>query len=421
MFGLVLLRVPIAFALSMAVVPILILTPQVGPELLLQRMMIQFGSFVLLAIPFFIFAANIMTSAGLADRLVRFAKALVGWMPGGLAMVNVMVAILLGTVSASSNADVAAEGPIIIPAMVKQGYDVNFSVALTASSAVIGTIIPPSIMMVVWAGTLNISTGGLFLCGFIPGVFVGLSQMGLCLVMAYIRKYPTDKAFVPREVWDSGRECILSMFTPVIIIGGIMGGFFTPTEASVIAVMYSLLLGMLVYRTVTPKIFVERLAHTLKMASIILFCVGCAAIYAWVISYYHIPEFMVNALKNLTTSPTMMLFIIIGIFLLVGLFIDAVPAIIVFGPLLKPVAESVGIHPLHFAIVSVMSLAYGLITPPYGLCLLIACKVGNINCMQPMKEVLAFFASMMFPLIMVVFIPDIAFFIPKIFMPDLFR
>ena len=420
LLGLILLRVPVSFALAFAVIPVLIMTPAVGPVMLLQRMMIQFGSFILLAIPFFILAANIMNAAGITDQLMRFSQSIVGFLPGGTGHVNVLVSMIFAGISGSSNADAAGIGSVIIPAMVKEGYDVNFAVAVTACSAVMGVIIPPSILMVVWGGTLNVSVGGLFLAGFAPGVLIGLLQMGVVLIYAYKRKYPRKARFSIKEVWGSLQTSVLALITPVIIIGGIVGGFVTPTEASLIAVIYAIIVSMFVFRTVTVKSFLNLLLHTMRLSSVVLFAVGTAAIYAWVMAFYKIPDFLVAAVGALTTSPQVMLMIIVGIFLIVGMFIDGTPAIIIFAPLLRPLADSVGVHPLHFAIVGCVSVAYGLVTPPYGLCLLITSKIAKINCIQPLREVLAFLGVMFFVLILMIFIPEITLFIPRLFMPEIF-
>jgi tripartite ATP-independent transporter DctM subunit len=418
---LIILRVPVSFALAFAVIPILFFTPAVTPIMLLQRMMIQYGSFILLAIPFFILAANIMNSAGITNQLMRLAQSIVGFLPGGLGHINVLVSMIFAGISGSSNADAAGIGSVIIPAMIKEGYDTNFTVAVTACSAVMGVIIPPSIIMVVWGGVMNVSVAGLFMAGIIPGILIGLLQMVVVYIYAIKRNYPREARFSIKEVFLALKDSFLAILSPVIIIGGIVGGLVTPTEASLIAVLYSMLVGMLIFRTVSLKTFVKLVSDTARLASIVLFAVGTASIYAWVLSYYKIPTFLVKVVGALTTSPTIMLILVVVVFLIVGMFIDAVPAIIIFAPLLRPLAESVGIHPLHFAVVGCVALAYGLITPPYGLCLLITSEIAGINCMTPLKEVAVFLATMLFVLLLMIFIPDITLGIPKLFMPDMFK
>jgi tripartite ATP-independent transporter DctM subunit len=417
---LIILRVPVSFALAFAVIPILFFTPAVTPIMLLQRMMNQYGSFILLAIPFFILAANIMNRAGITNQLMRFAKSVVGFLPGGLGHINVLVSMIFAGISGSSNADAAGIGSVLIPAMVKEGYDTNFTVAVTACSAVMGVIIPPSIIMVVWGGVMNVSVAGLFMAGIIPGILIGLLQMTVVYIYAIKRKYPREARFSLKEVFLSFKDSILAMMSPIIIIGGIVGGFVTPTEASLIAVIYSILVGMLIFRTVSMKDFLSLISDTARLSSIVLFAVGTASIYAWVLSYYKIPDYLVSVVGAWTTSPVITLLLIVLIFLIVGMFIDAVPAIIIFAPLLRPIAENVGVHPLHFAIVGCVALAYGLITPPYGLCLLITSEIAGINCMTPLKEVGVFLLTMLFVLLLMIFIPDVTLLIPKLFIPEIF-
>jgi tripartite ATP-independent transporter DctM subunit len=424
MFGtlviLIALRVPISFALAFSVVPILILTPQVTPIMLLHRMMIQYGSFILLAIPFFVLAANLMNWSGITNMLLRLAQAMVGHLPGGLGHVNVVTSMIFAGISGSSNADAAGEGSIIIPAMRKAGYDVNYAVAVTACSAVMGVIIPPSIIMVVWGGVMNVSVSGLFLAGIVPGILIGLFQMGLTYYYAITRNYPRASEFSLAALGRAAKDAILAILTPVIIVGGVVFGIVTPTEAALIAVLYAMILGFLVYRTLTVKGFIQLLYETMMLSSVVLFCVGCAAIYAWVLAFYKIPQYLVKLLSAMTNDPTVMLLLIVVVFLIVGCFIDAVPAIIIFAPLLKPLAETVGIHPLHFAIVGCITLAYGLITPPYGLCLLITCQIAGINVVQPLREVAAFLAAMLVVLLLAVFFPMVSLGIPKLLMPSIF-
>lgn len=420
LLGLIVLRVPVSFSLAFAVIPILLIFPRVTPVMLLHRMMTQYGSFILLSIPFFLLAANIMNQSGITNKLIRFSKSLVGSFPGGLAHVNVLVSMLFAGISGSSNADAAGIGGVLIPAMVKEGYDKNFTVAVTACSAVMGVIIPPSITMVVWGGVMSTSVSGLFLAGFIPGVMIAGFQMILVLIYAWKRKYPTTAGFSLKEVGVSFKDSLLALFTPLIIVGGIVGGFFTPTEASLIAVLYSLVLGLFILRTLAFREVSPLLLQTAKLSSIVLFAVGTASIYAWVLAYFKIPQFLIDVIGSLTTSPTIMLFIFVIIFLIVGTFMDAVPAIVILGPLFKPLAEFVGIHPLHFAIVGVVTLAFGLVTPPYGLCLLIASEIAGINCMRAIKEVGAFLLVMLLVLVLIVIFPGLTLWIPRLFMPNLF-
>lgn len=424
MFGLlilfIVLRVPVSFSLALAVLPILFLESRIPPIMMLQRMMTSYGSFILLSVPFFLLAANIMNASGITNRLIRLSKSFVGMLPGGLGHVNVMVSMLFAGLSGSSTADAAGIGSVLIPAMIREKYDKQFTVAVTACSSVMGVIIPPSINMIIWGGVLNTSVAALFLAGLIPGVLIGLAQMALVVVYAKRRKYPKEVRINFREIRDSSRESVLALFTPILIIGGIVGGLVTPTEASLIAVVYSLFLGWVVYRSLKTKDIPELFLKTAKLASISLFAVGTASIYGWVLAYLRIPQFLISTLGFAVQSPTLMLFMIVVVFLVVGTFMDTIPAIVILGPLLNPLVQHAGIHPLHFAIVGVISLSFGLITPPYGLCLLIASDIAGINCMAAIKEVGAFLAAMLLVLALIVIFPDIALFVPRLLLPSLF-
>jgi len=420
LFILIFLRVPISYSLAMSVLPILFLAPRITPLMLLHRMMVQYGTIILVAIPFFLLSANLMNDSGITKKLMRFARSIVGFFPGGTAHINVLVSMLFAGISGSSTADAAGIGGVIIPAMIKEGYDKPFSVAVTACSAVMGNIIPPSITMIIWGGVMSTSVSGLFLSGFVPGIMIALFQMVLVAFYAHKRKYKIISKFSLEEVFLSFKDSILALFTPIIIIGGILFGIVTPTEASFVAVLYSLILGVIIYRTIPIKKVSPILLKTAKLASLVLFTVGTASIYAWVLAYFNIPKFLVIALSSLTTSPTIMLFIIALIFIIVGTFMDSVPAIVILGPLLKPIVEQVGIHPLHFGIVAIIAVAFGLFTPPYGITLLISSEIAGINCMEAIKEVSAFLLVMLVVLAIVILFPSISLFVPKLFIPSLF-
>jgi len=262
---------------------------------------------------------------------------------------------------------------------------------------------------------------GLFLAGFIPGVMIGIFQMVVVLYFAFKRNYPIQKRVTFRDFLTTARGALLPLLTPVIIIGGIIGGLFTPTEASAVAVLYSLLVGIGIYRKIKIKDIPAILLKTAKLAGLSLFALGTASIYSWVLAFYKIPTYLVSALSNISASPTLMLFIIVGVFVVVGTFMDALPAIFILAPLLGPLAEHSGISPLHFAITSCVALAFGLITPPYGLCLLIASEIAGINSMKALKEVGIFLAAMLIILSLIIAIPDISLGIPRLVLPGLFQ
>ncbi len=415
--GLIAIRVPVAFALGLACVPVFFIDPRLTPFLLLNEMMKSYNSFILLAVPFFLLAANLMNFAGITDKLIELARTSVGHLPGGLAHVNVAVSMLFAGISGSSTADAAGVGGVLIPAMKKEGYDAPFTVAITACSSVMGVIIPPSILMIVWGGVISVSIGGLFLAGVVPGLLIALSLMGAVLLYARRRGYPiTARASGGQFLRALGRA-LIPLMMPAIIIGGIVGGIFTATEASVVAVLYALVLGVLVYRTLplvqVPRVFYE----SARFAAITLFCVGTASAFGWVLAYFHVPRLFVDMVAGMGGGVTSVGFIVAACFLVVGCFIDAIPAIIILGTILAPLAESVGMHPVHFAIIGVISISFGLVTPPYGLCLLISASLGGITIRQAFRDTVLLLLPMLAVLVFVILLPDAILALPRWIMP----
>lgn len=417
-FVLLVLRVPVAFALGLACVPVFFIDDRLSPSLLLGEMLKSYNSFLLLAIPFFLLAANLMNEAGITDRLVHLARTMVGHLPGGLGHVNVVVSMLFAGVSGSSTADAAGVGGVMIPAMKQQGYDARFSAALTACASVMGVIIPPSILMVVWGGVISVSIGGLFLAGVLPGVLIGLSLMGAVIVYARKRSYPVFARSSLRAFGAAFVKAIVPLLTPGIIVGGIVGGLFTPTEASIVAVLYAAFLGLVVYRALSLREFLKVLYESSRFAAISLFCIGTASAFGWLMAYFHIPQLFVDWVSGWGGGVTSVGLIVAGAFLTIGCFIDAIPAIIILGTMLAPLADSVGMHPLHFAIVGVISIAFGLVTPPYGLCLLIACSLGGVTIREVLNDTLLLLLPMLAVLLLVILMPDLMLALPRAVMPN---
>lgn len=414
---LVVLRVPVAFALALAVVPVFFIEDRLTPVLLMREMFKSYNAFVLLAVPFFLLAANLMNAAGITDRLIRLASAMVGHLPGGLGHVNVVVSMMFAGISGSSTADAAGIGSLMIPQMKKQGYDASFAVAITACSSVMGVIIPPSILMIVWGGLMSISIGGLFLAGVVPGILIAGSQMLTVYVYAKRRGYPV---YVRSTFWElmlATASASLALMTPLIIVGGIVGGFFTPTEASVVAVIYSLVLGVAVYRSVGLTALPGILYESGRFAAISLFCIGTASAFGWCLAYFKIPAALVEQIAVMGLGVIGTGIMVALSFLLIGMFIDAIPAIIILGTVLFPVTQHVGMHPIHFAIIGVISLAFGLVTPPYGLCLLIAASIGKIRLVDALRDVLVILFPMILVLGLIIVFPDIILALPRLIMP----
>ncbi len=418
---LIFIRIPVAFALGLSTIPVVLLELRLTPFIVLDRMFQSYNSFILLAVPFFLLAANLMNSGKVTDRLIELARVLTGWMPGGLGHVNVAVSMLFAGISGSSTADAAGIGKILIPAMQKEGYDTRFAVAITACSSVMGVIIPPSILMIVWGGVMQVSVGALFLGGAIPGLMIGLALMATVYGFAKARNYPVTASPNWSEFWAAWKGAALALLTPVFVIGGIVGGLVTPTESAIIAAGYALILGMFVYKTVTPKDLGGILYDTARFAAISLFAIGTASAFGWLLSFYNAPRLIVSVLTAWEFGPFGTALLIAALFLIFGLFIDAIPTIIILGTVLMPVAQAGGVDPIAFAIIGIVSLAFGLVTPPYGLCLLISASIGGLNVVQVLREVVFILAPMLIILILLAAFPEIILWLPKTIMPGAFQ
>ena len=416
-FLLLVLRVPVAFALGLACLPIFLIEDRLTPQNLVQETFNAYNSFILLAVPFFLLTANLMNVGGITTRLVRLSRDLVGHFPGGLAQVNVVLSIFFAGISGSSTADAASQSKIFIEAQRKEGYDDSFSVAITAVSAVLAVIIPPSILMIVWGGLLTVSIGGLFMAGIIPGLLIGLVQMATVHVYAKLRNYPTYPRATLIETIKAIGVSIPALMTPIIIIGGKVFGWFTATESACIAVLYAAVLTMVVYREMDWKGLHSALLETGRLAGVALFCVGTASAFGWLLAYYQIPKALLAGVATWGMGPMATGFFIAGVFLVVGCFLDAIPAIVIVGTVLEPLAKSVGLDPIHFAMIGIVSLAFGLVTPPYGLCLMISAHVAGMRVVDTLKDVFIMLIPMLAVLALVIMWPDLVLFLPKLFPP----
>ena len=416
-FVLLLLRVPVAIALGLACLPVLAIEDRLSPMTLVQETFNAYNSFILLAVPFFLLTANLMNVGGITDRLVRLSRALVGHFPGGLAQVNVVLSIFFAGISGSSTADAASQSKLFIEAQRKEGYDDSFSVAITAVSAVLAVIVPPSILMIVWGGLLTVSIGGLFLAGIIPGLAIGLVQMATVHVYAKLRGYPTYPRSSLMEAVKAAGVAVPALMTPVIIIGGKIFGWFTATESACIAVLYAGTLSVFVYREMNLKGLNSALLDTGKLAGIALFCVGTASAFGWLLAYYQIPKALLAGVSAWGMGAVETGFFVAAVFLVVGCFLDAIPAIIIVATILEPLTKAVGMDPIHFAMIGIVSLAFGLVTPPYGLCLMIACSIAGIRMRDALKDTLIMLLPMLAVLALVIMWPSFSLFLPRLFPP----
>jgi tripartite ATP-independent transporter DctM subunit len=414
-------RVPVAFALGLASLPVLLIEERLSPMVLFNEMFKAYNSFILLAVPFFLLTANLMNSGGITDRLMKLSRTMVGHFPGGLAQINVLLSVFFAGISGSSTADAASQSKLFIDAQVKEGYDLSFSIAITAVSAVLAVIIPPSILMVVWGGVLSVSIGALYLAGIIPGVLIGLAQMATVHAYAKKRHYPVYPRATFKEFLISCVESVPALMTPVIIVGGILLGWFTATESAAVAVLYAAVLSIFIYREMNRGQLIEAVTETGRLAAVALFCVGTASVFGWLLAYYQIPKALLANVQAWGLGQTGVGFLIAAVFLVVGCFLDAIPAIIIVGTTLEPVVTAVGMHPVQFAIIGIVSLAFGLVTPPYGMCLMISCAVAKVRLRYALKDTVIMLIPMLLVLVAIILWPEIPLILPKLLSPELLK
>src|SRR5436190_3607946 len=419
--GLLIIRVPVAFALGLACVPILLIEPRLSPLVLFNETFKSYNSFILLAVPFFLLTANLMNIGGITDRLVALSRSMVGHWPGSLAQINVVLSVFFAGISGSSTADAASQSKIFIDAQTKEGYDLSFSIAITAVSAVLAVIIPPSILMIVWGGVLSVSIGALYLAGILPGLLIAAAQMATVHVYAKLYRYPVYPRATLREFFCSAAQSVPALMTPFIIVGGILLGWFTATESACVAVIYAAVLSIFVYREMDLKQLYRALAETGRLSAVALFCVGTASAFGWMLAYYQIPRALLANVTAWDMGITEVGFFIAFVFLVVGCFLDAIPAIIIVGTTLEPLARSVDMHPVQFAIIGIVSLAFGLVTPPYGLCLMIACAVAKVRLRYALKDTLIMLMPMLIVLAALIIWPELVLWLPRLISPELLK
>lgn len=411
-----LIGLPVFFALLAAPGIMLWLNGQERDITLLYRNVFNgIDSFPLMAIPFFMLAGELMNKSGITSRLVEFAHAIMGHLRGGLAHVNILSSMLFAGLSGSAVADTSALGSMLVPAMVKQGYSRRFSAAITAASSVIGPIIPPSGIMIIYAYVMGESVAALFLAGIVPGVLVGVSLMLLVKYMANTRDFPVASA---RYSWSERKTASLRAFfplmTPLIILGGILLGIFTPTEAAAVAVGYSFFIGLFILRSVRLSDLPDVLTKASLTSSVVLLLVGAAMAFKTVVSLSHAPEYLAALILSVSEHPLILLFLINILLFIVGMFLDAGPAIIILGPILGPIFVDLGIHPVHFAIIMSVNLTVGLATPPMGLVLFVASSVSGERVESITRAIIPFLLVEIIVILLITFFPAISMTIPRL-------
>ncbi|MCB8887742.1 TRAP transporter large permease [Vreelandella malpeensis] len=416
---LIALSVPIAFAIGLASIVTIL---QLGLPLtsVVNQMFASINSFPLLAVPFFLLLGRLMNDGGITDRLLRFADSTVGHIRGGLGHINVMVSMMFASLSGSAAADTASVGAVLIPAMKKSGYPAPFAVALTAASSVLGGIIPPSILMVIYGAFGNVSVGALFMGGVLPGILVGVMQMGY---VYHVAKRHGIKATGTFSFGQMGRTALIAtppMLLPIIILGGITLGVFTATEAASVAVLIGAVLAFIVYRAIPLTKLPSILGDSVVAFSLPMFAVASAGIMGWLISYLGIAQEVANFILSVTQSRIGIMLLVMSFMLVIGTVLSPVTAVIIFLPIIQGLCLAADINQVHMALVVILSLTLGLITPPYGICLLIATQIGEVSMPRAFLAVLPLIGLILLVIIALILLPSVFLFLPQMMFPKAF-
>lgn len=414
---LLLLDVPVAFAIGISsLLAILSLGEVPANYMVAQRMSTGIASFPLLAIPFFILAGILMGKGGMARRLIDFASTLVGGSAGGLAYVSTLTCMMFGAISGSATAAVSSIGGMLIPEMDRKGYERNFSVAVTTTAATTGLIIPPSNIMIVYAVVAGqISVAAMFVAGILPGIFVGLMIMFVCWLKR--KQMPADagaKRPTRNEILSSAWSAFPSLLLVVIVLAGILGGVFSPTEAAAIAVLYAFVLGVFWYREIPFRDLPQIFLHSSITTAVVMLLIGASQAMSWLLAYQNIPQSVSEALLSISDNPLAILLIINVVLLCVGTFMDMTPAVLIFTPIFLPVAIKLGMHPVHFGIMLIANLCIGLCTPPVGTCLFVGCGVGKTTISEVTKPMIPFFFAMLVSLLVITYWSPLTMWLPTV-------
>lgn len=413
------LGMPIGFVLGVVAVLSLILISPESPKLLLPIAPRAFyegiNTFTLMAMPFFTLAGNIMNEIGITQRIINFCNILVGWVKGGLAHVTIVSSMIFAGLTGSAVADLAALGTILIPAMEKEGFSKRFAAAVTVSASIIGPIIPPSTIMVIYGALMGVSIAGMFAAGILPGILMGSVLMILSRFISIKRDYPTHKMdFSISNLLKAGKDVIVALLMPLIILGGILSGIFTPTESAAIGVLYALVVGFFYFKTLSLQKLWIMIKNTAILNGVILFIIATSFILGWVLARENVSEVIANLILNITGNRYLILFLINVVFLIAGMFMETAPALLILAPILAPLAIKAGVHPLHIGIIMTVNLNIGLMTPPVGACLFVACSISKLSLWELTKEIWPFFIAQCITLSIITYVPTLVLFVPRL-------
>ena len=414
LIGLLILGLPVAISLGlMSSTWVLISGSKLS--MIASRMYSGIDQFVLMAVPFFCFAGEIMNSSGITDRLIKFVNYIIGRVRGGLAQANIYTSLIFAGITGAAVADVSALGTVFIPAMEKQGYTRRFAVAITAASSIVGPIIPPSIIIVIYGAVTGVSVGAIFAAAIIPGTILGISMSIYVMLVAKRRNLPkVVEPFEAKEFFISLKDATLALIMPIIIVGGILGGFFTPTEAAAVSVFYALAVGIFIYRSVTFKVVYRAVVNSMRVCGMLFFIIGLASILGWILARQNLPQTIAEFLINLSDNPNTIFLIVVVLLIFIGTWLETGTSCIILAPILAPAMEIIGVHPVHFATVMIVALNIGLVTPPLGVALYAAVVVGDVSFEEACKELWPFLIVDLIVLILLIYVPELTLVMPKL-------
>lgn len=416
-FAMIICRFPIAFAIGISSI---LTTLYLGlPLMQVAQIMVKgVNVFSLMAVPFFIIAGELMGAGGISKRLIALSDAIVGWIRGGLAMVNIVASMFFGGISGSSTADTASLGTILIPMMKDQGYDEEFATNVTMTSSVQGLLIPPSHNMVMYAMVAgSVSVGRLFLAGFVPGILLGIALMIYSYILAVKRHYPKGDPFSIKRLITTMADSVWGLMTVIIVVLGVVTGIVTATESAAIAVVWAIIVSFFIYRELTLKEMWKLMERSLGTLAIVLILISTSTVFGWLLTYLKMPEMVVNAILGLTDNKYAIMFILNVIMLILGTIMDMSAIILVATPILLPVATSIGIDPVHFGAIMILNLGIGLITPPVGGTLFVGSAVSGVPIERLVKTLLPFFCVMIAVLLLITYVPGLVMWLPNLMMP----
>lgn len=410
------LSVPIGVSLGITAMSFLVVAQNIGLETAIQRIVVAADSFSLMALPLFILSGNVMSGGSISKRLVNFMDSIIGWITGGMSMVTTLACMFFGAISGSSTATTAAIGSIMIPGMHEKGYSKEYSSAITAASGTLGAVIPPSLMTITYGTITGVSVGALFMAGFLPGLFMALSLMIVSYFMCKKAGYIATEKFSIKRLFVTFRKSILAIMMPVIVLGGIYGGLFTPTEAATVAVVYTTIVSVFIYRDITfknlPKIFID----SAVMSGNIMFLVCTASLFGWSISVARIPTMIAHAILSLTSNPILVLLMINILLLVLGCFLESIATILITTPILYPIIMELGIDPIHFGIIMCVNICIGTMTPPFGVTLFVSSGISGVSVEKIAVKALPFLAILLVCLMVISYVPVISLALPKLFL-----